>query len=75
MPPKIIKFVKESQSPEAAPLPGSAAVVDIIKPNTKKPLLKKIKEKNEMKSQNIDENKIESDEQEEQVFFKDVNFT
>jgi DNA-directed RNA polymerase II subunit RPB2 len=75
MPPKIIKFVKESQSPEAAPLPGSAAVVDIIKSKTKKPLLKKIKEKNEMKSQNIDENKIESDDQEEQVLFTDVNVT
>ena len=77
MPPKSIKFVKESKSQEAS----SAAVVDVIKPKTKKPSLKKIKQEeniakqNEMESHVVHGNEIDSDDQEEQVLFTDVNVT
>jgi DNA-directed RNA polymerase II subunit RPB2 len=82
MPPKSIKFVKESK--EAVPAPGPAAsagapaaVIDVIKPKTKKPSLKKIKKEenpNEMVSPIVPATEDDADDQ-EQVLFTDVNVT
>jgi len=80
MPPKSIKFVKESK--EALPAPGPAAsapaaVIDVIKPKTKKPSLKKIKKEenpNEMVSPIVPATEDDADDQ-EQVLFTDVNVT